>query len=450
MTETARLRRLRAARAVAVREVGGDASSTSSSRATCSSCAARSLDPLAGTRCPSRRSTAASSRRSGALDGVDLDGLRAAAERSREEFAGLSLFGLVGEQPELRPLLRRSILYETLGPTLPDGAAAGRDALAERRTASRRCSPTRCGAPGSRARASRSARRCSTHPVVPLGARLHRRRVPGDVRAARLPRQADQADDPRARSTSSPGSRTSCTSRSIPSTRSCCRRASGGRARRTRSSAIRPGARRTRDGALRVHPDDAGRLGLERRRPRAPDHPARQRRGDRRGQRRAPARVRLAAERPRPLLPRRRRRERRLRRRAERPHLDGRPRLARGHAAPQARPRAARGGVAVSADGGGLIVKPAARCRRRVPRAVARHGEQPVAPGASARASRPEKPSVLRPAGSLSDTAAARGDRPLTARTGAVAPRRRHAPPADPAPPHQALRGERDPRAPRR
>ena len=58
----------------------------------------------------------------GALDGVDLGALREAAERSREEFAG-TLFGLVGERPELRPLLP-VILYETLGPTLPDGAAA--------------------------------------------------------------------------------------------------------------------------------------------------------------------------------------------------------------------------------------------------------------------------------------------------------------------------------------
>ena len=61
-------------------------------------------------------------RASGALDDIDLDGLRAAAERSRAEFAGM-LFGLVAENPELRRLLP-VIVHETLGQTLPDGAAA--------------------------------------------------------------------------------------------------------------------------------------------------------------------------------------------------------------------------------------------------------------------------------------------------------------------------------------
>ena len=37
--------------------------------------------------------------------------------------AGAALFALVGDRPELRPHLP-VILYETLGPTLPDGAAA--------------------------------------------------------------------------------------------------------------------------------------------------------------------------------------------------------------------------------------------------------------------------------------------------------------------------------------
>ncbi len=58
----------------------------------------------------------------GALDGVDLDGLRELAGRSREEF-GAAVFGLLGERPELRPHLP-VILYETLGATLPEGAAA--------------------------------------------------------------------------------------------------------------------------------------------------------------------------------------------------------------------------------------------------------------------------------------------------------------------------------------
>ncbi len=61
-------------------------------------------------------------RASGALDDIDLDGLRAAAERNRAEFAGM-LFGLVGERPDVRRLLP-VIVHETLGRTLPDGAAA--------------------------------------------------------------------------------------------------------------------------------------------------------------------------------------------------------------------------------------------------------------------------------------------------------------------------------------
>ena len=59
---------------------------------------------------------------SGALDDVDLVGLRATAERDRGEFAGV-LFGLVAERPQLRRLLA-VIVHETLGRTLPDGAAA--------------------------------------------------------------------------------------------------------------------------------------------------------------------------------------------------------------------------------------------------------------------------------------------------------------------------------------
>jgi anaerobic selenocysteine-containing dehydrogenase len=59
---------------------------------------------------------------SGALDGIDVEALRAAASRDRGEFAA-ALFGLVAERPELRPLLG-VVAYQTLGPSLPDGAAA--------------------------------------------------------------------------------------------------------------------------------------------------------------------------------------------------------------------------------------------------------------------------------------------------------------------------------------
>ena len=61
-------------------------------------------------------------RASGALDAIDLDGLRTAAERDRGEFAA-TLFGLVAEDPELRRFLP-VIVHETLGRTLPEGAAS--------------------------------------------------------------------------------------------------------------------------------------------------------------------------------------------------------------------------------------------------------------------------------------------------------------------------------------
>jgi anaerobic selenocysteine-containing dehydrogenase len=61
-------------------------------------------------------------RAAGLLDEIDLDSLQAAAKRSRAEFAGM-LFGLVAEDPELRRLLP-VIVHETLGQTLPRGAAA--------------------------------------------------------------------------------------------------------------------------------------------------------------------------------------------------------------------------------------------------------------------------------------------------------------------------------------
>jgi formate dehydrogenase len=61
-------------------------------------------------------------RASGALAGVDLEGLRETAGRSRTEYAA-ALFGLVGELPEMRRFLP-VIAFETLGPALPGGAAA--------------------------------------------------------------------------------------------------------------------------------------------------------------------------------------------------------------------------------------------------------------------------------------------------------------------------------------
>jgi formate dehydrogenase len=61
---------------------------------------------------------------SGALDGASstLAALAAAAERGRDEFAG-AFFAALGEHPELGPLAP-VVLYRTLGPSLPGGAAS--------------------------------------------------------------------------------------------------------------------------------------------------------------------------------------------------------------------------------------------------------------------------------------------------------------------------------------
>jgi anaerobic selenocysteine-containing dehydrogenase len=59
---------------------------------------------------------------SGALDGVDLAPLRAAAERGRAEFAA-AFFEATAANPALGAVAP-VVLYRTLGPTLPDGAAS--------------------------------------------------------------------------------------------------------------------------------------------------------------------------------------------------------------------------------------------------------------------------------------------------------------------------------------
>jgi hypothetical protein len=79
------------------------------------------LEPLPGT-LPEPEIHARLVEALGALDGVDLEPLRAAAERSRAEF-GEQFFALLAEHPELGRLLP-VILYRTLGPSLPDGAAS--------------------------------------------------------------------------------------------------------------------------------------------------------------------------------------------------------------------------------------------------------------------------------------------------------------------------------------
>jgi formate dehydrogenase len=78
------------------------------------------LDPLPGT-LPEPEIHARLVEALGALDGVDLAPLAAAAATGRAEF-GAAFLGFMADHPELAGLTP-VILYRTLGPTLPNGAA---------------------------------------------------------------------------------------------------------------------------------------------------------------------------------------------------------------------------------------------------------------------------------------------------------------------------------------
>jgi anaerobic selenocysteine-containing dehydrogenase len=79
------------------------------------------LDPLPGT-LPEPEIHTRIVRALGALDGLDLASLRTAAEESLDAFA--AAFGVAAGQDPRIFRLAPVVLYETLGPTLPDGAAA--------------------------------------------------------------------------------------------------------------------------------------------------------------------------------------------------------------------------------------------------------------------------------------------------------------------------------------
>ena len=290
MTETARLADYVLPVALAVREVGGELLQPRVPAATRSSCAGRSWTRRpAATCCPSRRSTAGSCTPPASLDDVDLDGLRATAARSREEF------GAAAVRPRRRAARAAPAPPgDPLRDARPDAARRrrrGGDAVAQRARA--RADVRRLGAPrrhrGRGLRARRGAVRAD--PRLGVRARLHRRRVRRHVRAARVPRQArsgstipelldeleglrDELDapaDPEFPFVLSAGERRSGTANTI-----------------FRDPAWR---KQDRDGALRVHPHDAGRHRPRGRRPRAAHDAARQRRGRRRDQRRAAARA---------------------------------------------------------------------------------------------------------------------------------------------------------------
>ena len=122
LTETGAARALRAAGAVAVREVGGDVLHARVSRTTSSSCARRSSPPLPGTLAEPeihRRLV----RAIGALDDADLAPLHAAAARRAARRSRRRSSQFTMERPELAGLAP-VILYETLGPTLGAGNEA--------------------------------------------------------------------------------------------------------------------------------------------------------------------------------------------------------------------------------------------------------------------------------------------------------------------------------------
>jgi anaerobic selenocysteine-containing dehydrogenase len=79
------------------------------------------LDPLPGT-LPEPEIHARIVEHLGALDGLDLTPLAEAAQRSRAEF-GSMFMAFMGEHPEAAQLMS-VILYRTLGPALPGGAAS--------------------------------------------------------------------------------------------------------------------------------------------------------------------------------------------------------------------------------------------------------------------------------------------------------------------------------------
>ena len=241
-------------------------SSTSSSRATCSTSAARCVEPPDGPAARAGDPRPARARPPGCSTDADLAPLRAAAERGRAEFAAALRRG------DRRPTRasarsRRSCCTARSAPTLPDGAAAAaalwplaqRCALAQPRR--RRAAPasatgptpaTGCSTPSS------TARRASCSPTT-TGTATWRRIKTADglvhlaipellAELAALADEAPPGDDPEWPFLLSAGERRSFTANTI-----------------FRDPAWR---KRDPDGALRVSPADAATARPRRRRPR--------------------------------------------------------------------------------------------------------------------------------------------------------------------------------------
>ena len=143
------------------------------------------LEPLPGT-LPEAEIWARLVRALGVIDEADLAPLRAAAREGREAYA--QAFAQATTDNPMLSKLAPYVLYETLGPTLPDGFAGAAAlwglALSLRDDLSGRRSPRR---------ARRRQRAVRRDPRVALRGRLHARRVRRRLRAHRPSRQADRA-----------------------------------------------------------------------------------------------------------------------------------------------------------------------------------------------------------------------------------------------------------------
>ena len=346
MTETGPPRRLRAAGRVAVREVGGHVLHPRVPATTSSTCARPLLDPLPGT-LPEPEIHRRLVRALGALTDDDLAPLHAAAAQGRAAFADAFLSAIDGRSPSSAGS-RRSCSTRRSGPTLPEGGRRGRGGVGPRADRARWPIPSRCSGPASRRGPRVGDALFDAILASPSGVvftvdeydETWRRLDTADGRIHLV--IPELLDELRA----SPPTTRGAGDRRVPV------RALGRRAPlvHRQHDLPRPGlAEEGRDGALRMHPDDAARLGIadggrarvtteagaaSRPSVELTDTPA--------------ARARLAAQRPRPRLSRRRRDAVVHGVAAERAHRRQRgPRLARRHALAQARAAPASRSVGV-------------------------------------------------------------------------------------------------------
>ena len=200
--------------------------------------------PAATVRCPSRRSTPASSRPSASSTATTVEPLRAGRGRAAATSSRRRSPRRPPTDPKLGRRRRRSLLYRTLGATLPHGAAAAAVAVADgdplRAGEPRRRRPRRLRlGPRRRQPAVRRDRR------QPVGGRVHRRHLGGDVATHQDRRRPRPPRDPRAPRRARRARRRDTAGRRPRTGRCSCPPASGARSRRTRSCATRRGGRRT-------------------------------------------------------------------------------------------------------------------------------------------------------------------------------------------------------------